>query len=104
VEGGLLLDVVIRESTAVLELLASEDEALLIWGNTFLVLDLSLDGLDGVGLLDFESDSFTGEGLNENLHVKLLKIYYNLTIKRSLYSRIILKFINRPIKLSKLTR
>jgi hypothetical protein len=103
-EGRLLLDVVILESTAILELLTGEDKSLLIWGNTFLVLDLSLDGLDGVGLLDFESDSFTGEGLNENLHVKLLKIYYNLTIKRSLYSRIILKFINRPIKLSKLTR
>ena len=103
VEGGLFLDVVILESTAILKLLTGEDKSLLIWGNTFLILNLSLDGLDGVGLLDFESDSFTGEGLNENLHVKLLKIYYNLTIKRSLYSRIILKFINRPIKLSKLT-
>ena len=40
-ESGLLLDVVVRESTAILELLSSEDESLLIRWNTFLVLDLS---------------------------------------------------------------
>ena len=34
VEGRLLLDVVVRESAAILELLAGEDQALLIWGNT----------------------------------------------------------------------
>jgi hypothetical protein len=74
VEGGLLLDVVIRESTAVLELLASEDEALLIWGNAFLVLDLGLHVLDGVGGLDIKSDGLTGEGLDENLHL-LVKLF-----------------------------
>ena len=40
VEGGLLLDVVVRESAAILELLAGEDQTLLIGGNTLLVLDL----------------------------------------------------------------
>ena len=39
-EGGLLLDVVIRESSSIFELLTSEDESLLIWGNTFFILDL----------------------------------------------------------------
>ena len=43
VEGGLLLDVVVRKSAAVFELLAGENEALLIRRNTFLVLDLSFD-------------------------------------------------------------
>jgi hypothetical protein len=38
VKGGLLLDVVVGEGAAVLELLASEDQALLIRGNSFLVL------------------------------------------------------------------
>ena len=47
-EGGLLLDVVVGKGTAILELLTSEDKALLIWGNTFLVLDLGLDVLDRV--------------------------------------------------------
>lgn len=37
VKGRLLLDVVIRKSAAVLELLAGEDQALLVRRNTFLV-------------------------------------------------------------------
>ena len=38
VEGALLLDVVVREGSSVLQLLASKDEPLLIRGNSFLVL------------------------------------------------------------------
>ena len=38
VEGGLLLDVVVREGPAVLELLAGEDQPLLVRGDAFLVL------------------------------------------------------------------
>jgi len=34
-EGRFLLDVVVREGTAVLQLLAGEDETLLIRGNTY---------------------------------------------------------------------
>ena len=34
VEGGFLLDVVVAEGTAILELLSSEDETLLVRGNT----------------------------------------------------------------------
>ena len=41
VEGGLLLNVVVRKSAAILELLAGEDQTLLIGGNALLVLDLS---------------------------------------------------------------
>ena len=33
VEGRLLLDVVVRKSAAILELLAGEDQTLLVWGN-----------------------------------------------------------------------
>jgi len=67
-EGRLLLDVVVLEGSSVFELLSSEDESLLIWGNSFLILDLGLDGFDGVGLLNFEGDSLTGEGLDKDLH------------------------------------
>jgi len=67
-EGRLLLDVVVLESTAILELLAGEDESLLVWGNSFLVLDLGLHVLDGVGLLDIEGDGLAGQGLDEDLH------------------------------------
>ena len=47
-ESRLLLDVVVGEGSAVLELLSSEDESLLIGRDSFLVLDLCLDVLDGV--------------------------------------------------------
>jgi len=60
-EGGLLLDVVIRESATVLELLASKDQALLVRRNALLVLDLALDIVDGVGGLDLEGDGLAGD-------------------------------------------
>ena len=63
-----LLNIVIRKGPAVLELLASEDEALLIGRNTFLVLDLGLDIFNGVGGLDVQGDGLAGEGLHEDLH------------------------------------
>jgi hypothetical protein len=50
----LLLDVVVAERASILELLAREDEALLVWGNALLVLDLRLDVVDRVARLDFE--------------------------------------------------
>ena len=36
-EGGLLLDIVIREGTTILKLLAGEDQALLVGGYALLV-------------------------------------------------------------------
>ena len=49
-KGGkhLLLDVVVSEGAAVLQLLSCKNEALLIGGNPLLVLDLRLDVVDGV--------------------------------------------------------
>ena len=67
-ESGLLLDIVVREGSAVLKLLSSEDESLLIGRNTFPVLDLSLDVLNGVRGLDIESNGLSGKSLNEDLH------------------------------------
>jgi hypothetical protein len=43
VQRRLLLDVVVGQGAAVLELLACEDQALLVWGNALLVLDLGFD-------------------------------------------------------------
>ena len=89
VEGRLLLDVVVRQGSAVLKLLSSEDQPLLIRRNTLLVLqksndfknlschpiglkesylDLSLDILNGVTWLHLEGDGFPGEGLHKDLH------------------------------------
>ena len=69
VEGRFLLDVVIREGSAILKLLSSEDESLLIWGDALLVLDLSLDVLDGVSGLDVQSDGLASESFHEDLHI-----------------------------------
>uniref|UniRef100_A0A453JVS0 Uncharacterized protein n=1 Tax=Aegilops tauschii subsp. strangulata TaxID=200361 RepID=A0A453JVS0_AEGTS len=68
VKGGLLLDVVVRQSAAILELLTSKDEALLVRGDALLVLDLRLDVVYGVRRLNLERDGLAGEGLDEDLH------------------------------------
>merc|ERR1712223_2342425 len=67
-ESALLLDVVVGEGSSVLQLLTSEDQPLLIRGDSLLILDLSLDVLDGVRGLDLEGDGLAGEGLDEDLH------------------------------------
>merc|ERR1719152_1065222 len=67
-KGGLLLDVVIRESSSILKLLTGKDESLLIRWDTFFILDLGLDVLDGVSWFDIEGDGLTSEGLDEDLH------------------------------------
>merc|ERR1711916_310607 len=64
VQGGLLLDVVVLEGAAILELLAREDEALLVRRDALLILDLGLDSLEGDGL--------TRKGLDEDLHNRCL--------------------------------
>ena len=55
-EGRLLLDIVVRKGPAIFKLLASENEALLVRGNAFFVLDLALDIIDRVARLDLKSN------------------------------------------------
>jgi len=68
-KSGFLLDVVIRQCAAILKLLASEDQSLLVRRNAFLILDLGLDIVDGIGGLDLKSDGLASEGLYEDLHL-----------------------------------
>jgi F0F1-type ATP synthase membrane subunit c/vacuolar-type H+-ATPase subunit K len=56
VQGGLLLDVVIGESTSIFQLLTSEDQTLLIRGDSLLVLDLGFDIVNGIRWLNIERD------------------------------------------------
>eukprot|EP00968_Pinguiococcus_pyrenoidosus_P002138 scaffold111_cov252-Pinguiococcus_pyrenoidosus.AAC.6 len=58
----------VRQRAAVLQLLAGEDEALLIGRNAFFVLDLGLHVLDGVRRLHIERDGLARQGLHEDLH------------------------------------
>merc|ERR1712203_173687 len=67
-ESGLFLDVVVGESSAILQLLASEDQTLLVWGDSLLVLDLSLDVLNGIAGLNLQGDGLPCESLDEDLH------------------------------------
>ena len=67
-KSRLFLNVVVGKSSAVLELFSSEDETLLVWRDTFFVLNLSLDVLDGIGCFGLKGDRFTGEGFDEDLH------------------------------------
>merc|ERR1712029_564102 len=67
-ESRLLLDVIVGQSASIFQLLAGEDQPLLIWGNSLLVLDLGLDILDGVRGLNLKSDGLSGQGLDEDLH------------------------------------
>ena len=68
VEGWFLLNVVVRESSAIFKLLTSEDETLLVWRDTFFVLNLSLNIFNCISRLNFKSDCFTSQGLDEDLH------------------------------------
>merc|ERR1712038_417999 len=68
VEGRLLLYVVVRKSSSILQLLASKDQPLLVWGNALLVLNLGLDILNGVRRLHLQGDGLASQGLDKNLH------------------------------------
>ena len=67
-KGRFLLDVVVAQGSAIFQLFSSEDESLLVWWDTFFVLNLGLDVLNRVAWLNLESDGFTGQSLDEYLH------------------------------------
>merc|ERR1719431_732307 len=67
-KSALLLDVVVRQSATIFQLFTGEDQPLLIWGNSFLILDLGLDILNGVRWLNLQSDSLASQGLDKDLH------------------------------------
>jgi hypothetical protein len=70
-ECWLFLNVVVGEGSAVFQLLACEDESLLIGRDTLLILNLSLDVFNGVWWFNVKSDSLASESLYENLHICL---------------------------------
>ena len=68
VESRLFLDVVVRKGASIFKLFPSKDESLLVWWDTFLVLDLSLHVLNCIGSFDLESDGLASQGFHEDLH------------------------------------
>ena len=55
-EGTLLLDVVVGQRAAILQLLAGEDQTLLLRRDALLVLNLGLHVLNSVGTLNIEGN------------------------------------------------
>jgi hypothetical protein len=66
-----LLDVVVRQRAAVLELLAGENQALLVRRDALLVLDFLLDIVNAVRRLHVERDGLARQGLHKDLHDSL---------------------------------
>ena len=64
-QSRFLLDVIVGESTSILELLSGENQTLLIGRNAFLILDLRLDIINSVARLNLESDGLSSEGLDD---------------------------------------
>ena len=62
------MDVVVRQGSAVLQLLAGEDQTLLVGRDALLVLYLLLHAVDRVRRLHVQGDRLTREGLDEDLH------------------------------------
>ena len=67
-QSRFFLDVVIRQSATILQLLASENQTLLIRGNAFFVLNFGFHILDGIAGLYFQGDGLAGQSLDEDLH------------------------------------
>merc|ERR1712018_119456 len=67
-KSTLFLDVVVGEGSSIFQLLSSKDQSLLIWRNSFLVLDLGLDILNRVRRLNLEGDGLASQGLDKDLH------------------------------------
>jgi len=68
VESRFFLNVIVRKGSSIFKLLSSEDKSLLIWWDTFLILDFSFNVLNGVSWLNVKSNGFSGKGLDEDLH------------------------------------
>merc|ERR1711975_141966 len=65
---GLLLDVVVRQRTTVLELLTGENQTLLIGWNTLLILDLALHIVNSIATLNLKRDSLPSQCFYKYLH------------------------------------
>merc|ERR1719503_103271 len=68
VESGFFLDVIVRKGSSILKLLSSENKSLLVWWDSFFVLDLGLDVFNSVCWLNIEGNGLSSKSLDEDLH------------------------------------
>merc|ERR1719414_2214383 len=62
------LNIIVRQSAPIFQLLSSKDETLLIWWYTFLVLNLCFHIFDSVGGFNFKSNCLSSQSFDKNLH------------------------------------
>jgi len=67
-QSGFFLDVIIRQGPAIFKLFSSENQTLLIRRDSLLVLNFGFHILDGVRSLNFQSDGFSSQGFDKDLH------------------------------------
>jgi len=70
VERRLLLNVVVGQGATVLQLLAGENQSLLIRRNSLFVLNFGLDIFDGIAGFHLEGDRLPRQRFHENLHAR----------------------------------
>jgi hypothetical protein len=69
-----LLDVVVAQGAAILQLLASKDKTLLVRGDSLLILDLGFDIVDRVAGLDLKGDGLARQGLDEAVYCRFVSL------------------------------
>merc|ERR1711962_771591 len=71
-QSRLFLDIVVRKSSTIFQLLSSKNQTLLIWRNTFLILNLSFDIVNGITWLNLKGDDLTSQCFYKDLHISSL--------------------------------
>ena len=69
-ECGLLLDVVVRQCSSLLKMLPLEGQPLLVRRNSFLVLDICHDIVNGIGCLDVQGEGLASVSFHKDQHGK----------------------------------
>jgi len=54
------LNVIVRKSSSIFQLFSSENKSLLIWWNSFFILNFSFDSINGITWFNIKSDGFSG--------------------------------------------
>ena len=67
-EGAFLANVVVSHGSSIFQALSCENQPLLVFWDTFLVMNLPLDGLNAVSSLDLDSNGLSCKCAHKNLH------------------------------------